>query len=106
MASIRKSINNVKLLYAATPYNHVNDSKISQIDLGSLTVLIDDQLFFEMILLEIRGETIKYSSKRKHDIDGEENNLKENIICDIERELSNENDIAEATFILLTPFKL
>ena len=95
IATIRKSINDVKLLYAATPYNHEN---ISSIPHDSLHVLIDDQLFFEMILLEIRGESIKFSSRRKKELNEKENNLKQSI-CDMEQKLSNisnEYDVIKA----------
>ena len=95
IATIRKSINDVKLLYAATPYNHEN---IRSIPNDSFHVLIDDQLFFEMILLEIRGETIKFSSRRKKESNEKEYNLKQSI-CEMEQKLSNisnEYDVIKA----------
>ena len=66
---IRQCIENVKHLYAATPYSPVS---ISDIHASELDLIIDDQLFFEMLLLEIRGQSISYSVNcKKNRLDNE-----------------------------------
>ena len=66
---IRQCIENVKHLYAATPYS---PDSISDIHASELDLIIDDQLFFEMLLLEIRGQSISYSVNcKKNRLDNE-----------------------------------
>lgn len=63
--AVKDAIINVKQLYAATPYNTDN---IGNIDPANLELMISDQLFFEVLLLEIRGVSIAYASKRKKEM--------------------------------------
>ena len=56
---IKNSILKIKKQYAATPYNFNN---IELIDNENFQATINPQLFFEMILLEIRSNTIAFSS--------------------------------------------
>ena len=56
---INKKINNVILQYSLPVYNREN---IINIDRSELQFIIDDQLFMETLLMEIRGETISFSS--------------------------------------------
>ena len=56
---INKKINNVILQYSLPVYNREN---ITNIDRSELQFIIDDQLFMETLLMEIRGETISFSS--------------------------------------------
>ena len=60
-AEIKQVISNTKKQYAATPYNRNN---IEQIDDNLLQTTINPQLFFEMILLEIRKRTIAFSTSK------------------------------------------
>ena len=64
---INNSILNIKKQYAATPYNLDN---IHLIENDSFQTILNPQLFFEILLLELRSKTISFSSalKRK-DID-------------------------------------
>ena len=59
---INKKINNVILQYSLPVYNREN---IINIDRSELQFIIDDQLFMETLLMEIRGETISFSSNKK-----------------------------------------
>lgn len=76
LALVRKCISNVKHLYAATPYSPEN---INNINAHDFELLIDDQLFFEMLLMEIRGETISYAVKCKKDRLKKDKDLQEKI---------------------------
>jgi hypothetical protein len=74
---VKSTIENVIKQYAVTPYNLEN---IMTIHPSDLNFVINDQLFFDMLLLEIRGKTISYSSFKK-----KENNRKEKeLIVEIE----------------------
>ena len=81
--TIKSSIKNVKEIYSATPYNIDELDNISPME---LELMINDQLFFEALLLEIRGTTIAYSSRRKRNLDKTEINLT-NLIQELETEL-------------------
>ena len=58
---IKKKILDVKQQYSNYPQN----IDIKDIPDSELTLTIDDQIFFEMLLMEIRGKTISYSSYKK-----------------------------------------
>ena len=66
---IKEVILNVKKQYAASPYNLEN---IQNINDSSFQTTINPQLFFEMLLIEIRSKTISFSTalkkKEKSDI--------------------------------------
>ena len=73
--TINETIENVKEQYSATPYSREN---ICKIPTEQLEVTISDQLFLEVLLMEIRAKTISYSiSKRKLDTVKEQNLEKE-----------------------------
>ena len=59
---IKEVILNVKKQYAATPYNLIN---LETVNNDQFQPNINPQLFFEMILLEIRSKTIAFSSAQK-----------------------------------------
>jgi len=59
---VKESITKVKIQYAATPYNPDN---IDSIPLEELELIINDQLFFETLLLEIRAITLSYGAHKK-----------------------------------------
>lgn len=62
---INKTIKNTCQQYAEDIYNPEYFDNVTPEQLFGLTYTLNDQLLFEMILLEIRGETIKYCAKRK-----------------------------------------
>ena len=62
----------MKRQYAATPYNMEN---IDQIPACELELYINDQLFLEVLLMEIRGETIRFTKERNKNNKQRENNL-------------------------------
>ncbi len=59
---VKKKIRNLKLQYASTPYNREN---IDQIDIVQLQLTISDQMFLELLLLEIRSTAMFLSSQIK-----------------------------------------
>ena len=90
---IKQIIENVKLQYAK-PEQFNGEITINSLANKNLTLKIDDQLFFEVLLMEIRGKTISYSSYLK-----KKNNQRENeLISDIdnlEQETTHRHDILE-----------
>ena len=73
---IKNIINKIKQQYAVLVYDFNN---LNQIPLGDLQFVISDQLFFEILLLEIRGKTISYAVHRKKCKLQEELNLEKEI---------------------------
>ena len=59
---VKSIISKLKQEYAAAPYHR---AEIDNIDNEDLTLCTDDQTFFELLLLKIRGFTISYSARRK-----------------------------------------
>ena len=59
---VKTTILDVKKQYAASPYNQ---EKIKEIPNALYQPIINDQLFFEMLLLEIRSKTISFSINKK-----------------------------------------
>ena len=70
--SIKNTILNVKKQYMVPVYNVDNLKNIST-DVIQFT--INDQLFFETLLMEIRGKTISYASYKKRNRDKREETL-------------------------------
>ena len=64
--------------------NNINNDNNDDIE---NTYSINDQLLLEMILLAIRGETIKYSSRKKRENTKQEKELEEDI-SQLERNIS------------------
>ena len=84
---INEKINNVILQYSLPVYN---GEHIINIDRSELQFIIDDQLFMETLLMEIRGETISFSSyKTKAKNQGEKHI--ENEISFLETNLNETN---------------
>ena len=75
---VKKSILETKKQYAVPLYNFDNLCSVSNEDIH---FLINDQLFFETLLLEIRGKTISYACHKKKTENLEEKNL----LSEIER---------------------
>jgi hypothetical protein len=91
--SIKKMILDVKTQYALPVYNL---NKIDDIPNSEVQFKINDQLFFEVLLMEIRGKCISYASyKKKRDSKEEddllkkiqllENNVSETNVQELER---------------------
>ena len=59
--------------------------------------IINDQLFFEQILLEIRGMSIPYSANRKHKVKEKELSLKKqiNLLEQLTQHLNSHNTFQE-----------
>ena len=84
---VKEKINEVKIQYAVTPYNL---DYVDQVPASDLQLKINDQLFLEVLLMEIRGETIKYASKKKRVNIERESSLEKDIKL-LEEELTNSN---------------
>ena len=80
IAEIKTVLNEVKTRYASDNQN-VEDTENTDLNLT-----INDQLFFEMLLMEIRGKTISYASFKKKQGDQKE----KQILKDIEKLEENE----------------
>ena len=78
--------------YAATPYNM---DKIDSIPISEIQLLIDEQLFLDVLLMKIRSQTISYSSfKKKTMSENEQRLLRE--IHDLEK-IHNPNVFEQET---------
>ena len=62
--TIKDTITEIKVQYAASPYD---PKAIKDIPNNEFTANIDPMLFFEMVMLEIRGKSIRSASKAKND---------------------------------------
>jgi exonuclease III len=69
---INTTITKTKIEYAASPYDPNN---INSIPLQDLQLTISDQLFLDVLIMNIRTKTIEYSSKKKKEIDQKEKQL-------------------------------
>ena len=74
--NVKKTIASVTLKYAVPVYNF---AKIQNIPVYGIKIIVNDQQFFEQLLLEIRGMIVPFSSLRKHKQNEEELNLKKRI---------------------------
>ena len=73
---VKEVIQKTKDQYAALVYDREN---IKNIDDSELHLMINDQLFLETLLMEIRGKTISYGSFRKKEREKLENDLSNEI---------------------------
>ena len=89
---VKNTIKKLKAQYAASPYNPL---MVNTINCDHLELVIDDQSFFEQLLLCIRGETIHYSSIRKKNQD-KQTKLLEEEINHLET-VTNNQDLPELT---------
>ena len=89
---VKNIITNVKTQYAVPVYNLNNLSLIKN---ENLAFTINDQLFLDTLLMEIRGKTISYSSYKKREQNILENRLVEDIkILEANNDMIN-SDILE-----------
>ena len=70
-------------MYAALPYNRQN---LKNIPLDKIRLSISDQLFLETLLMNVRGNSISFSSKKKRKAAQQEKDL-EKKICEIEESI-------------------
>ena len=84
LKQINKKIKDIKLQYALPVYNL---DEINNIPNKEIQFLINDQLFLDTLLMEIRGESISYASFKNKQI-----NKRENILIKQIEELENSTD--------------
>ena len=96
LKKINKKIKDIKLQYALPVYNY---AEIDDIPNEELQFVINDQLFLDTLLMEIRGESISYASFKNK----QRNNREKYLIKQIE-ELDNsiENNNIDQLEILKT----
>ena len=85
--TVKNVISDVKKQYSALVYH--TDS-IDEIENKELCLTINDQLFLEVLLMEIRGKTIAYSSYKKREIRKLEKTLNDEI-AEIEQNIDDSN---------------
>ena len=74
LETINKKIEEVKLQYCLPIYNNEN---LQNIPNSEIQFTINDQLFLDTLLMEIRGQTISFSSYKKKQNDQNEKLLAE-----------------------------
>lgn len=84
---VKKNINYVKTEYSCLIYNRKN---IETIKLDDIQFTINDQLFLDTLLMEIRGKTISYSSFIKKKMLQKEQHLEKEILK-LEQNLSEQS---------------
>jgi exonuclease III len=87
LEEIKAIITKIKRQYATPVYNF---EKIDEINNKELQFIIEDQLFFEMLLLEIRGKTISYSTYKKKK-EKEEEVILHNKLIELEKDINEES---------------
>ena len=75
---VKETISNVKKQYMLPVYNTDNLDQISDED---IVFIINDQLFFETLLMELRGKSISYASHKKK--------MENNLEIKLTQEISN-----------------
>ena len=85
--TVKKIISETKQQYILPVYNLEN---ISNIPNHQLSFQISDQLFFETLMMEIRGKTISYATFKKKTLEAEEKDL-ESIITEMEKNVDDSN---------------
>ena len=72
METIIELITSVITQYAVPVYNFEN---LDNMELSTLQLSVNDQLFLETLLMEIRGKSISYASYKKKILNEKESNL-------------------------------
>ena len=88
--SIKRTITLVKEQYAVN--NKITDEKENMISDNDINLSIDDQLFFEILLCELRGKTISHSSYIKKKEKDKEKTIIE-MISNLEKQPIIQNEI-------------
>ena len=86
---VKDTILKVKQLYSLPQEREMSSTR----DIHHAGYQIYDQLFFEMILLEIRGKTISYATYNKTQARQKENELRSEIEKLENHHIINENDL-------------
>ena len=84
---IKTTMKEVKVQYACPVYNFDN---INLVNNSSIAFTINDQLFLDILLTEIRGKTISYSAFKKKNTMRKEADLEKEILL-LEQSLNSEN---------------
>ena len=87
VTTVKTCILDIKKQYSSLVYSHEN---LVNIPNEELDLQISDQLFFEMLLLEIRGKSISYATHKNKERKKEEENLVKEIE-DLENNLQDDN---------------
>jgi exonuclease III len=87
---IKNEIINIKTMYAASPYN---PDFISVCPCKNLLFSISDQLFWETLLVQLRGRIISYASRKKRKTNELEKSLEQQILELDEQMKSNPNTV-------------
>jgi hypothetical protein len=82
---INRKIDEIKMQYAIPIYNVENINEISD---DNLQFTVDDQLFLDVLLMEIRGQSISYAAHKKK----ENSKLEQELLRNIENIESNLNE--------------
>lgn len=78
--TVRNVVDGYKVDQQDNIYSNFNfDVKINNDNKNEYTIIINNHMLLEMILLMVRGETIKYSSRKKKEKDKLQNQLEEEI---------------------------
>jgi hypothetical protein len=83
---IKESILDIKTQYAAAPYNKDN---VVNCPNSEIQLTVNDQLFWETLLVMLRGEIINFASRKKKRATEEELNLNKQI-QDIEKNITED----------------
>ena len=89
---INEVIENTIEQYAAFPYNRTN---LRNIETEEIQFTISDQLFLDVLLMEIRSKTIAYSTAKRKENEALEKQLENEISILEEKTDKNESDIAD-----------
>lgn len=85
---IKDIITETKNMYASD--HQLNNSNANESPIQDLLLTIDDQLFYDVLLMEIRGKTISYASFKKKSNENKENKLLDQIDKLEKQEIINE----------------
>ena len=97
VAIVKKSIKNVLKTYASNDFTEEIIDNASPEQLQDIPTVINDQLLFDMLQLEIRGNTIKYASAKKK----ESSSLMRTLLHRLEElEALSGNNTTEANILL------
>ena len=88
---VKQTIQDVTKQYAALPYEREN---IKEIPTESIQLTISDQLFLDVLIMEIRAKTITYGINKKRQLNEREDYL-EKEIQRLEREVNTQNKNVE-----------
>ena len=77
--SIKNIFKRVTKQYSALDYSEDQFNLLNSIDMQNIPVTISDQLFFDTLLMEVRGFTIEYTSRKKREMNARFNELQSQV---------------------------